>query len=175
MQVKDKKNPDLIYKIIWIMDEWKDYFSRDEKLRKSSRERLDQLKDRIKNPEISKDGLDLRISANQDLMFTFFFTGLYITHGSILIIGVILRLPIEVYCAFAAFGFYFSSTAFVLSFRTWFAELDLKKYKKRVKKGTTDGFEINRKAEPKMYDLIPGILGMVLIFWYFMFMNSIGM
>lgn len=150
-------NIDFLYRFVWIMADIENYFSNDRKERENSRKKEKELKNEIINPDISVFGLEKRTHALSLFHLNFLFYGAAFTALMLIIFGAIFRLPLPIVCVIASFGFYISSTSFVFSIRYSYSESDLKDFKKQLEQGTQASFKINRKAEPQIWDLIPGL------------------
>lgn len=166
LQIKEKINSDILYTIVWIMADCKNYFSKNPKIGKESRERAAALKPKITCPEISEDGLERRINTLRIFIFNFFYFGL-LFGAPLIFLASVFGLPLEIICIVASIGFYLTSTACIFGFRTGFAEADLRRYKRMSKIDSLEGFKINRNANPRIYDLIPGVF-MAMFFYFFL-------
>lgn len=168
MQIK--RNPEMmIYHIGWMIGGFTDYFSRSESKRRNYKRNIEISKEQVSNPETSLKGLKSRTESLWLIMTPFIIFGVILQ--TILGLSIpIFRLPGDWAAPIFSFCFYFISTALVISFRYSISVWDYKKFERlKNKKSLTEDFQVNHLAEPKFYDLLPGVLFAAL---FYLFLRS---
>lgn len=168
MQINQKSEA-AIYHIAWMLGGLNKYFSRSPSKRRNYKRDMEISKNDVLNPEISLKGLKHRTDSLWLVMVPFILFGITLQ----IICGLsiaIFRLPGNWAAPIFAFCFYFIATSLVISLRYYISFRDYKKFERlKIKNSSTDDFVINHLAEPRIYDLLPGIIFAVL---FYLFLRS---
>lgn len=170
-----KNNSDVvIYHVALMLENPAEYFVKSEYRRRRREKEIEIAKNEVSNPELTPNGLKNRVAALKMLVIPFMVFGAYAGAPLMIIFGIL-----KMFFLFelsAALMIYFMATAWMVSIRCSIASFDAIEFRKKASKSYPsesnlglESFALNRHAEPKFYDLLPGIIFAIL---FYLFLNS---